>query len=70
VRTTLAELERTLSGADGPLPPRITLIETEYVRAMTQSELDWLCSVTDELRSGTLSWTYEELAEAAKQSLE
>jgi DNA-binding PadR family transcriptional regulator len=69
VREMLDELERVLSGADGPLPPRITLIETEYLRAMTQAELDWLCSVIDELRSGTLSWSYEELAEAAKQFL-
>jgi DNA-binding PadR family transcriptional regulator len=70
LREALDDLQRVLSGADGPLPPRITLIETEYLRAMTQAELDWLCSVIDELRSGTLSWSYEELAEAAKQSLE
>ncbi len=70
LRETLAGLERVLSGADGPLPPRVTLLETEYLRAMTQAELDWLCSVVDELRSGTLSWSYEELAEAAKQSLD
>jgi DNA-binding PadR family transcriptional regulator len=70
LRETLAELERVLSGADGPLPPRITLIETEYLRAMTQAEVDWLCSVIDELRSGTLSWSYEELAEAAKRFLQ
>ncbi len=69
LRQTLAELERVLSGADGPLPPRITLIETEYLRAMTKAELDWLCSVTDELRSGSLSWSHEELAEVAKQFL-
>jgi DNA-binding PadR family transcriptional regulator len=70
VREALADVERVLSGADGPLPPRITLIETEYLRAMTKAELDWLCSVIDELRSGTLSWSYEELAEAAKQFLD
>jgi DNA-binding PadR family transcriptional regulator len=69
LRGTLHELEHALSGADGPLPPRITLIETEYLRAMTKAELDWLCNVIDELRSGTLSWSYEELAEAAKQFL-
>jgi DNA-binding PadR family transcriptional regulator len=69
VRETLADLERVLSGTDGPLPPRITLIETEYLRAMTKAELDWLCSVIDELHSGTLTWSYEELAEAAKQFL-
>jgi DNA-binding PadR family transcriptional regulator len=70
LREMLADLERALSGVDGPLPPRITLIETEYLRAMTQAELDWLNSVIDELRSGTLSWSYEELAEAAKQFLD
>ncbi len=69
MREALADLERVLSGADGPLPPRVTLIETEYLRAMTKAEVDWLCSVIDELRSGTLSWSYEELAEAAKQFL-
>jgi DNA-binding PadR family transcriptional regulator len=69
LRETLAELEWVLSGADGPLPPRITLIETEYLRAMTKAELDWLCSVTDELRSGSLSWSHEELAEVARQFL-
>jgi DNA-binding PadR family transcriptional regulator len=69
LRETLDDLQRVLSGADGPLPPRITLIETEYLRAMTKAELDWLCSVIDELRSGTLSWSYEELAEAAQQFL-
>jgi len=58
-----------LSGVDSPLPPRITLIETEYLRVMTQAELHWLCRVIDELRSGALSWSYEELAEAAKQFL-
>jgi len=69
LRETLDDLQRVLSGADGPLPPRITLIETEYVRAMTQAELDWLCSVIDELRSGALSWSQAELAEAAHQFL-
>jgi hypothetical protein len=47
-----------------------TLIETAYLRAMTKAELDWLCSVIDELRSGTLSWSYEELAEAARPFLD
>ncbi len=69
LRETLADLERVLSGAEGPLPPRVTLIETEYLCAMTLAELDWLCSVIDELRSGTLSWSHEQLAEAAKQFL-
>jgi hypothetical protein len=50
--------------------PRITLVETEYLRAVTQAELDWLCCVIDELGSGSLSWSFEELTEAAKQFLD
>jgi hypothetical protein len=67
LRETPAELDRVLSGVDGPLTSCITLIESEYLRAMTLPELNRLSSVIDELRSGTLTWSYEELAEAAKQ---
>jgi DNA-binding PadR family transcriptional regulator len=41
--------------------PRVTRLEEEYLRAMTAAELDWIRAVTDDLRSGRLSWTLEEL---------
>ncbi|MFE0383159.1 PadR family transcriptional regulator [Streptomyces bungoensis] len=41
--------------------PRVTLLEGEYLRAMTAAELDWIRAVTDDLRSGRLSWSLEEL---------
>jgi DNA-binding PadR family transcriptional regulator len=41
--------------------PRVTMLEGEYLRAMTAAELDWIRAVTDDLRSGRLSWSLEEL---------
>ncbi len=41
--------------------PRVTMLESEYLRTMTAAELDWVKSVTDELRSSELSWTFDEL---------
>jgi hypothetical protein len=51
---------------DGPLPPRVTLLETEYVRAATAAELEWIRGILDELRSGALNWSEAELVEAAQ----
>jgi DNA-binding PadR family transcriptional regulator len=66
LRAHLANLEHVLSGDVQPLPPRVTLLETEYLRAMAEAELRWLTAVIEALRSGTLSWSYEELAEGVK----
>jgi DNA-binding PadR family transcriptional regulator len=41
--------------------PRLFLIEDDYQRAMVQAELDWVRSIVDDLRSGRLSWSPEEL---------
>lgn len=41
--------------------PRVTMLEGEYLRAMTAAELDWVRAVADDLRGGRLSWTTEEL---------
>lgn len=60
---TLAGLDHDLAGESGHLP-RVTMLETEYLRAVTAAELSWLHGVVDDLRSGDLGWTYEELAAA------
>ncbi len=65
----LAGLLRSLSGEIQPMPPRVTLVETEYLHAMTLAELDWVNRIVEELRSGTLSWSEEELVEAVKAFL-
>jgi DNA-binding PadR family transcriptional regulator len=62
--TSLAELEDSLQQYSGTLP-RITLMDDEYQRAVTNAELTWLTSVIEDLRAGTLTWNYEMFAEIA-----
>jgi DNA-binding PadR family transcriptional regulator len=61
LRDTLARLDRELGGELDHLP-RVTLLETEYLRAITAAELGWVSGVVDDLRSGALTWSHEELA--------
>jgi DNA-binding PadR family transcriptional regulator len=51
--TAATEAERGL--------PRITMLESEYLRAVTSAELAWLDGVVDDLRSGRLVWSVEQL---------
>lgn len=37
--------------------PRVTLLETEYVRAVTEAELRWVDAIVDGLADGSLRWT-------------
>jgi DNA-binding PadR family transcriptional regulator len=62
---TLAEHEHELSDESGP--PRLFLLETEYLRKVTSAELEWVTAVVDELRSGRLTWNYQELNEVAQR---
>jgi DNA-binding PadR family transcriptional regulator len=64
LRQRAAELDLELQSESGP--PRLFLVESEYLRAVTQSELDWVRGVVEDLRKGDLTWSYEELAELAK----
>ncbi|TDU03219.1 PadR family transcriptional regulator [Streptomyces sp. 846.5] len=41
--------------------PRITMLESEYLQAVTAAELTWLDGVVDDLRSGRLVWSVEQL---------
>jgi DNA-binding PadR family transcriptional regulator len=63
LRTSLAALEDELRRYAHL--PRVTLIETEYQRAVTAAELGWVESVVSDLRSGALTWSHEELARMA-----
>ncbi|MFJ8989580.1 PadR family transcriptional regulator [Streptomyces sp. NPDC102279] len=53
-----AEAERGL--------PRVTRLETEYLRAVTAAELDWARAVVEDLRAGGLSWSKEQLDAVAE----
>jgi len=70
LRDNLVRLEHDLAGDSGPLPPRVTLLDADYLRAITDAELRWVSGVVDELRSGALTWSGEELAEAAQAFLQ
>lgn len=64
LRESVAELDRELQSEAGP--PRLFLIETEYVRVVTAAELEWVDRILDDLRAGRLAWKFEDLAEIAK----
>jgi DNA-binding PadR family transcriptional regulator len=63
LRQSLAGLDADL-GANSPGLPRVTLLETEYLRAVTAAELGWVEGILRDLASGALSWSYEELSAA------
>lgn len=65
LRTNLVEHDRELNDESGP--PRLFLVETEYMRAVTAAELEWVDRVVDDLKAGSLTWTYEELADIARK---
>jgi DNA-binding PadR family transcriptional regulator len=64
VREAVAALDRELAGHSGTIP-RVTLLETEYVRAVTHAELTWIAGVIDDLRTGSLTWSEADFAAAA-----
>jgi hypothetical protein len=38
------------------------VLETEYLHAVAATEEAWLASVTEDLRTGRLTWSTEEMA--------
>jgi DNA-binding PadR family transcriptional regulator len=49
--------------------PRVTMLETEFLRAVTQAELDWVDGVLAGLRDGSITWSREELRAIAARYL-
>lgn len=47
-------------------PPRLFLLETEYLRAVTAAELEWVEKIVDDIRTGKVVWHFEDVAEIAK----
>jgi DNA-binding PadR family transcriptional regulator len=64
LRESVAEIDRELHSEAGP--PRLFLLETEYVRTITAAELKWVNGVVDDLRAGRLGWKLEDFADIAK----
>jgi DNA-binding PadR family transcriptional regulator len=58
----LAELERPYPGL-----PRVFLLEAEYMAAVVRAEIEWLRSITGDLRSGRLTWSEEWVRRIAEE---
>jgi len=58
LRENLTRLERDLADYSATLP-RVTLLDDEYLRAVTAAELSWVTGVADDLRTGVLTWSEE-----------
>ena len=63
LRGQLATIEADLASYSRTLP-RVTLMDDEYQRAVISAELAWVDGVVADLRTGRLSWSYEQLAGA------
>jgi DNA-binding PadR family transcriptional regulator len=65
LQASLAGHDRELEDESGP--PRLFLLETEYVRAVLATEREWVIGVVEDLKAGRLTWSYEEMAEIAQR---
>ena len=68
LRENLTRLEHDLETYSGSLP-RVTLLDDEYLCAVTAAELGWVSGVLDDLRTGALAWSEEVLAGLATEEL-
>jgi DNA-binding PadR family transcriptional regulator len=56
----IAAMETTMRRLDGVLP-RLFQVEGEYALALRRAELDWVRSLVEDLRTGRLTWSREQL---------
>ena len=61
VAARLDELETSLAGEEGRGLPRVSMLEFDYLRAVTAAELDWLRAMERDLCEGRLAWSAGEL---------
>src|SRR5712691_5294457 len=57
---TIAAMHAVERGV-GAFVGRGAIIEVEYARALLEAELAWVRSIIDDLKSGKLNWSFEEL---------
>jgi DNA-binding PadR family transcriptional regulator len=68
LREQLAAVDADLRTYSDALP-RVVLMDDEYQRAVIGAELAWVEGIAEDLRSGNLSWSYEDFADAASAFL-
>ncbi|GAA5191430.1 PadR family transcriptional regulator [Rugosimonospora acidiphila] len=66
LRQTVDALDESLSREAGLGLPRIAMLESEYLRAVTAAEAEWVRSVADDLRHNRLPWDAQALAAFAE----
>jgi DNA-binding PadR family transcriptional regulator len=74
LETRVAALTRELARMDGLREsaetmqvPRLFLLESELMRATLKTELDWVASVVDDLKTGSVTWSEAWLREIAER---
>jgi DNA-binding PadR family transcriptional regulator len=67
LRKSLAGIEQTLE--NGSHLPRVTLLDDDYQRTLITAELTWIEGILDDLRTGALTWDWDQLARVALQSV-
>ena len=69
LETRIGALETRLAELEKPVPnlPRLFLLEAEYAAAVVRAEIQWLQGVTNDLRSGQLTWSGESLRRVAAE---
>ncbi|MFF5212675.1 PadR family transcriptional regulator [Streptosporangium sp. NPDC000396] len=63
----VARMDEELAAYTGEGLPRVALVEQEYLRAMTATERDWVGALVDDLRTGRLRWSQQELRERMEE---
>jgi DNA-binding PadR family transcriptional regulator len=63
----MLRLERDIAGMEAtmrrlePVLPRLFQVENEYALALRRAELDWVRTLVEDLRTGRLTWSHEQL---------
>ena len=65
LKAEIARLEASMQSAS--FVPRLFLLEIEFLLAQTGSELRWVRSIADDLRSGRLTWDAAWLEKVAQE---
>ncbi|MEY9835025.1 hypothetical protein [Streptacidiphilus sp. EB103A] len=65
---SLRALDTTAATEGARRLPRITMLESEYLQAVTAAEPAWLDGVVDDLRAGRPVWSVEQLTAFAGEA--
>lgn len=66
LRQRLADRDALVANAGVELP-RVTLLETEYLRTIVDAEIGWIDGVLAGLRDGSITWSRREMRETAER---